>query len=97
MDRLASGPGRADDTFAFIQVTISINQCHTSRFSEYIIKATTLLVSESGASRKNKTKGGNCSLCAFDLGVKGVVLTLHMPKKKMSLDAHAQKKCPWML
>jgi hypothetical protein len=62
MGRLACGPGRADGAVAFIQVACSIYQGNTSRFPGYISKATMLLVSESGASRKiYKTKGGgNC-------------------------------------
>jgi hypothetical protein len=52
MGRLASGPGCASVALAFIQVACSINQGYTSRFPENISKATMLLVSESGASRK---------------------------------------------
>jgi hypothetical protein len=52
MGRLASGPGCADVALAFIQVACSINQGYTYRLSEYISKATMLMVSESGASRK---------------------------------------------
>jgi hypothetical protein len=78
MGRLAYGPGR--DAVACIQVACSIYQGYTSRFPGHISKATMLLVSESGASRKNKTKGGKTSFWTFDLGVKGIILTIHMPK-----------------
>jgi hypothetical protein len=80
MGRLAFGPGRADGAVAFIQVACSIYQGYTSRFPGYISKANTLLVSESGASRKNKTKGGKTSFWAFDLRVEGIILTINMPR-----------------
>jgi hypothetical protein len=57
MGRLAFERARADGAAACIQVACSIYQCYTSRelvFSGYISKATILLVSESGASRKTK-------------------------------------------
>jgi hypothetical protein len=50
MGRLPFGPGHADG--ALIQVACSIYQGYTSRFLGYISKATMLLVSESGTSRK---------------------------------------------
>jgi hypothetical protein len=53
MGRLAFVPGRADGAVAFIQVACSIYQGYISRFPGYISKATMLLASESGASRKN--------------------------------------------
>jgi hypothetical protein len=56
MGRLAFGPGRADGAVAFIQVVCSIYQGYTSQFPGYISKATMLLVSESGASRKKIEK-----------------------------------------
>jgi hypothetical protein len=77
---LAFGPGRADGAVAFIQVACSIYQGYTCRFSGYISNPTMLLVSESGASRKDKTKGGRASFWTFDLGVKEIILTTHMPK-----------------
>jgi hypothetical protein len=39
-----------------------------------------LLVSESGASRKNMTKREQPSFWTFDPGVKGIIVTIHMPK-----------------
>jgi hypothetical protein len=39
-----------------------------------------LLVSESGASRKDKR--GKTSFSTFDLGVKEIILTIHMPNYK---------------
>jgi hypothetical protein len=56
--RFGFGPGRADGAVAFIQVACSIYQGYTSRFPGHISKATMLLVSESGASRKQKDKRG---------------------------------------
>jgi hypothetical protein len=50
-----------------------------------------LLVSESGASRKIKTNGERTSFWTFDLGVKGIVLTIHMASKKF-LDASSFEK-----
>jgi hypothetical protein len=58
MSRSAFGPGRADGAVAFIQVAFSIYQGYTSRFPWYMSKATMLLVSESGASRKKKRQKG---------------------------------------
>jgi hypothetical protein len=52
MGRLAFGPARADGAVAFIQVACSIYQGYTSRFPGYVTKATMLLISELGASRK---------------------------------------------
>jgi hypothetical protein len=80
MVRLAFGPGRADGAVAFIQVAFSSCQGYTSRFPGYISKATMLLLSESGVSRKKKTKGGKTSFWTLDSGVKGIILTIHMPK-----------------
>jgi hypothetical protein len=80
MGRLAFGPGRADGAVAFIQVACSLCQSYTSLFPGHISKATMLVVSESGSRRKNKTQGGKPSFWAFDLGVKGISLTIHMPR-----------------
>jgi hypothetical protein len=33
-----------------------------------------------GRAEKNKTKGGKTSFWTFDQGVKGIILTIHMPK-----------------
>jgi hypothetical protein len=52
MGRLASGPGLVNGAVAFIQMASFINQGFTSRCPGYISKATMLLVSESGASRR---------------------------------------------
>jgi hypothetical protein len=90
MGRLASAPGRADVTLVFIQEACSINQGYTSRFSEHISKATVLLVSESGAGKK-MTKGGKSSFCAFDLGMKGIIYSIHIPKI-FFLDASSLEK-----
>jgi hypothetical protein len=75
LGRLAFEPGRC---CGLVQVACSIYQGYTSRFPEYISKATMLLVSESGASRKKRTKGGKTSFWTFNLGVKGIILP--MPK-----------------
>jgi hypothetical protein len=55
-------------------------QGYTSRFPGYISKATKLLVSESGASRQKNTRREQISFWTFGLGVKGIILTIHMPK-----------------
>jgi hypothetical protein len=83
MGRLAFGPGHADGAVAFIQVACSIYQGYTSRvivFPWYISKATMLVVSESGASRKKQDKMGKTSSWTFDIGVGGVNLTYPYPK-----------------
>jgi hypothetical protein len=80
MGRLAFGPGRADGAVAFIQVACSIYQGYTSRFPGYISKTTMLLVSESGESKKIRQNGEKPSFWTFDLGVEGVILTVHIPK-----------------
>jgi hypothetical protein len=90
MGRLAFGPARADGAVAFIQVECSIYQGYTSRFSGYILKATMLLVSES--KRKIRQKGGKMSFWTLDLGVKGIVWTIHM-SKNIFLDASSFEKC----
>jgi hypothetical protein len=67
MGSLASGPGRADGAVALVQVVCSIYQGYTSRFPGYIRKATMLLVSELGASRK----GNRGKLFILDLRYRG--------------------------
>jgi uncharacterized membrane protein len=44
------------------------------------------LVSESGASRKKKTKGEEPLFWISDLGIEWIILTIHMPKN-IFLDA----------
>jgi hypothetical protein len=78
MGRLASGPG-ADGAVALTQVACSIYQGYTFRFPGYISKGNVLLVSESVAS-KQISQRGNTSLWTFDLGAKGIIFTIHMPK-----------------
>jgi hypothetical protein len=39
-----------------------------------------LLVPESGGKQKIRQKGEKTSFWTFDLGVKGIILTIHMPK-----------------
>jgi hypothetical protein len=80
--RIAFGLGRADldGAVAFIHVACFIYQGYTSRFPGYIRKATMLHVSESGASRKSNTQGVKPSFLTFDLGVKEITVTIHMPK-----------------
>jgi hypothetical protein len=69
MGRLAFAPGRADGAVAFIQVACSIYQGYTSRSPGYIIKATMLLVSESGVSRKEiRQMGKNFILDVWSKG-----------------------------
>jgi hypothetical protein len=80
MGRLAFGPGGPDDAVAFIQVACSIYQVYTSQFPGYISKTSMLLVSESGSSRKEYDKRGKTSFWTFDLGVKGISLTIYMPR-----------------
>jgi hypothetical protein len=90
--RFAFGPGRTDGAVAYIQVACSIYQGYTSRFPGYISKATMLLVSESGASRKTQDKRGKIFFGTFDLGVKGIMLTIHKPRNSSFLDASSFEK-----
>jgi hypothetical protein len=81
MGRLVCGPGHANGAVAFIQVACSIYQGYTSRYPGYISKVTMLLVSESG--QKKKKKRGKTTFWTFDLGLKGIILAIHMPKTSL--------------
>jgi hypothetical protein len=103
MGRFASGPGRADGAEAFIWVACSIYQGSTSRFPGYASTATMLLVSESGVSRKKCRQKGRKLHLDLDLGVRGIILTVHIPKTKniflgcigFESVSSAQRRFPW--